>query len=106
MRTPLAVASLTTILTFIQQPGSSPALTFKFQSNFWVNLHHLVRGDARRASLKLPVVVSLESLASDDRTGWSEALTAYSNLATKNLIFDPRLISTNNALSALTGANV
>jgi hypothetical protein len=106
MRTTLAVASLTTILTFIQPPVRSPALTFEFQSNFWVNLHHLVRGDARRASLKLPVVVRLESLPPDERTGWSEALSAYSDVAAKNLIFDPGLISINNALSALTGADV
>ena len=102
MRTILAVASIIALLPSIRPPDRAQALTFRFQNNFWVNLHHLVRGEARRATLKLPLVVPLESLQPPERTAWSDALTAYADLATKNLIFDPRLVAIDNALAGVT----
>ena len=73
MRTTCAVACLTSLLTVVQPAPRPAALTFLFQNQFWVNLHHVVRGDARRASLKLPVAVATESLQPAARTAWSEA---------------------------------
>jgi len=84
----------------------APPLTFHFQNNFWVNLHHVVRGDARRAGLTLPVTVPIESLQSAERTAWSDALTAYAGLTTRDLVFDPRLIAINNALSRIAADGV
>ena len=106
MRTTCVVASLASILTFVQPAQRAAVVTLRFQNDFWVNLHHVVRGDARRASLKLPVAVPVESLPAAERAAWSEALSAYSDLSTKNLVFDPGLIAINNALSQLTGTDL
>ncbi|HEX6463013.1 MAG TPA: hypothetical protein VFZ98_01115 [Vicinamibacterales bacterium] len=106
MRTIFAVASVITLLASQQSADRVQALTFRFQNNFWVNLHHLVRGEARRASLKLPLVVPLESLQPDERAAWSNALTAYKDLATKNLIFDRHLVAIDNALAGLATSDV
>jgi hypothetical protein len=109
MRTACVVACLTALtsgLTFVQPAPRTAALTFRFQNDFWVNLHHVVRGDARRASVKLPVAVAVESLQPSERSAWSEALSAYSDLSAKNLVFDRDLIAINNALSGLTGTDL
>ena len=100
----ITAAAAVLIVCAVGWPSAAPrTLTFTFQNNFWVNLHHVVRGDARRADLKLPVTVPLESLRPDERTAWSEALAAYADLSKLNLVFDDRLIVISNALSRVTG---
>ena len=66
---------------------------FRFQSNFWVNLHHFVRAEARRRSQGEKPVVELPAAALD----------AYSDLAKAALMFNARLIRINNALATVSG---
>jgi hypothetical protein len=83
-----------------QAPAGDRPL-FRFQSNFWVNLHHFVRADSRRRSIPGAPLLPLSELSADERASWNAALDAYANLAKANLVFDERLIALNNALSAL-----
>jgi hypothetical protein len=79
--------------------------TFRFQSNFWVNLHHLVRAEARRRSMGVALLLPIEGLAEAERADWKAALDAYVDLAKESLIFDERLIRMNSALAGQTGAS-
>ena len=72
---------------------------FRFQNNFWVNLHHVLRGDARRGPLKLPLAVNPEALSDQERAAWAAALETYAPLANRNLLFDADLEKINSALA-------
>ena len=101
----MRIAAAAVLVATVAVAGTSHAaatLSFRFQNNFWVNLHHVLRGDARRRGLTLPLTVPLDSLTAAERATWSEALTAYTDLATRNLVFDERLIAISNALSRET----
>lgn len=76
---------------------------FRFQNNFWVNLHHLLRGDARRRPLNLPLAVRPADLTDAERVEWTAALDAYADLGQRNLLFDAGLVRLNNALTLLAG---
>ena len=68
--------------------------TFRFQSNFWVNLHHFVRAEARRRMVgDAQLLPSLPAAALD----------AYADAAKASLVFDKRLIRINSALAGVTG---
>jgi len=90
------------VIAFVAARAANPAPAapfFQFQNNFWVNLHHVIRGDARRASLNLPAVVPFDTLSPAEQTAWSRALDAYVSLATRSLVFDPELVRINNLLT-------
>ena len=97
-----AVVSSLAVIAFVAAQAANPAPAvpfFQFQNNFWVNLHHVIRGDARRASLNLPPMVPFASLSAAEQAAWSRALDAYANLATRSLVFDPELVRINNLLT-------
>jgi hypothetical protein len=73
---------------------------FRFQDNFWVNLHHFVRAEARRRDFKAPLVMPASALSEAERTAWTSAVDAYAELANLSLIFDQRLVRINNALAS------
>src|SRR5215467_5518115 len=101
----MRITAAAVLFTIVAAAGTSHAastVSFRFQNNFWINLHHVLRGDARRTGLKLPLTVPLDSLTPAERAAWSEAVTAYADLATRNLVFDERLIAVSNALSRET----
>jgi hypothetical protein len=80
-------------------PNLAESGVFTFQNSFWVNLHHFLRGEARRRSMKTPLELPLSSLDEAERTAWESALDAYAHLATLNLIFDRQLVQIDNLLA-------
>jgi hypothetical protein len=76
---------------------------FRFQNNFWVNLHHVLRGESRRRSVKVPLKVKVEELKDEERLAWNAALDAYADFSRRDLIVDPQLVRANNALTTVTG---
>jgi hypothetical protein len=82
------------------------AAVFVFQDNFWVNLHHFLRAEARRrsggVSLELPVAV----LRAGERTEWESALTTYTDLAKRSFIFDQTLTEIDNVLAMQSGPTI
>jgi hypothetical protein len=98
----LAIALV--ILTGLSLPALplhsvEPQPEFRFQDNFWVNLHHFVRAEARRRAFKVPPVMPDASLSETERAAWSWALDIYAELAKLDLVFDERLIRINKALA-------
>jgi hypothetical protein len=87
--------------------GATPAAPrtthFRFQNNFWVNLHHFVRAEARRRTIGADPVLALSSLSDSERVDWTAALDAYAELVNKSLVFDASLVATNNALAVRKG---
>lgn len=85
----------------LAQPPSGDRPIFRFQSNFWVNLHHFVRADSRRRSTGGAPLLPLSDLRGGERASWTAALDAYADLAKASLIFDEHLIGINSALAAI-----
>jgi hypothetical protein len=79
---------------------------FIFQNNFWVNLHHFVRGESRRRMLNIPLELPLSELSQNERTSWEGALDTYVEFAKRNLIFDESLIQIDNILAQVTDTEV
>jgi hypothetical protein len=77
------------------------APVFVFQDSFWINLHHFVRAESRRQARHLPLELPLAELTSEERTAWETALTAYADLAERNLVFDESLVRLDNWLAAM-----
>lgn len=95
-----AMAAATVVLvSFAGGPVHPSEPAFRFQSNFWVNLHHFVRAEARRRSMGVALALPVEGLAEAERPEWNAALDAYVDLAKASLIFDERLIRVNSALA-------
>jgi hypothetical protein len=97
-----AVAAATSLTI---RPLLSAEPQFRFQNNIWVNLHHFLRGEARRRSLGQPPALALSGLHEADRAAWTAALDAYGDFAKRNLIFDERLVRINNALASQEDAD-
>jgi len=95
-----AIVAVIVLAAAPRTPSAEPQ--FRFQNNFWVNLHHVVRGDARRGPLKLPLTVKAEELNDQERAAWTTALEAYSPIANRDLVRDQGLIGINNALTQVT----
>ncbi len=72
---------------------------FVFQDNFWVNLHHLLRADARRCGHGLPLELPLAILGTGERPTWESALSAYADLAKRSFIVDQILVQIDNVLA-------
>jgi hypothetical protein len=102
-----AIAVVLAILTMIglsDHPSHAAKTPFRFQNNFWVNLHHFVRGEARRRAFNAPPLMPVSALSEAERTAWTSALDGYAELANLDLVFDERLIRINNALATRGGA--
>src|SRR5262245_52160170 len=74
---------------------------FRFQSNFWVSLHHTLRGEARRRDVRGPALIKTEALKADERAAWSSALDVYAPYGKRDVTFDDGLVRINNALTLL-----
>jgi hypothetical protein len=80
---------------------------FRFQSNFWMNLHHTLfrEGALRRASSKQPATegttpLSEAELSEGERHTWDNAVDYYvQKFAGRRLLFDEQLIQINTILS-------
>jgi hypothetical protein len=82
------------------QKGSVPSeAVFLFQNNFWVGLHHFLRGESRRRSMETPLELPLSTLNTEERAAWQRGLDGYLELSKLSLIFDERLTRINNALA-------
>jgi hypothetical protein len=79
------------------------AESFEFQNNFWVNLHHFVRGEARRRSVGLTLNLPPAELNDKERPVWTKALDAYASLAKEDLVFSEPLVRINKALATMSG---
>lgn len=82
-----------------QGPGTQAPSTFEFHNNFWVNLHHVVRGEARRRATIGPLRVKPGELSDSERAIWNRALDTYAELAKRDVVFDETLIRINNTLT-------
>src|SRR5262245_19729833 len=72
---------------------------FVFQNSFWVNLHHLLRAEARRATRGEESVLPVQDLWAEERTDWSAAVAAYRELGKRDLLFDEGMVAINVALA-------
>lgn len=106
MRMRCAAAIVLAACLISNQPTRAATRSFVFQNNFWVNLHHLVRGEARRRSLHLPLVLAPDLLNAEEQRAWNRALDAYVELANKELVFDADLVRINNALTRVSAASL
>ena len=98
-----AIAVTLAVLTVIGlsgRPLRAAETPFRFQDNFWVNLHHFVRAEARRRAFNAPLVMPMSTLSEAERTAWSSSVDAYAELAKLSLIFEERLVRINNALAS------
>src|SRR5262249_22328753 len=68
---------------------SSP---FVFQNNFWVNLHHFLRGEKRRLAAGEQAMLTSSTLSTTERTAWQSALDAYSESAKRDPLQDDRFV--------------
>src|SRR5882724_12618600 len=88
-------------VTGAQTPGSPASLhlcadsVFKFQTNFWVNLHLFLRGESRRRAMSAAQEMPVTSLLPDERAAWEGSLAAYEGMA-KVSLFDDGLVKLNN----------
>jgi len=98
------------------------APVFRFQSGFWLNLHHFLYQQARLRSARpvtstgnpqgptgalaeAGVAVSMDSLTPDELRGWNSALDYYAaSLAQRDLLFDNFMMLSKNRLAELPDA--
>jgi len=114
VRACLSVIALATFFLFAAtQPSAArsnraPTQTlFRFQSNFWMNLHHALfrEGALRRANntqpaAGRPVPLSTAELSEGERRAWDTAVDYYAKkFAGRRLVFDEQLVQINNGLS-------
>ncbi|HEV3140851.1 MAG TPA: hypothetical protein VGY57_10060 [Vicinamibacterales bacterium] len=81
--------------------AQTPKPNFRFQNNFWVNLHHTLRGESRRRDFRAPAMIKTNGLKPEERAAWTLALDAYVEYTRRDLAFDAPLIRLNNALSQI-----
>ena len=72
-------------------PKEAPG-PFVFQNSLWVNLHHFLRGEARRAARQAEPMLPLEDLSAEERRAWSDGLAAYRDLAGRDLLHDQGMV--------------
>ena len=82
------------------EEGTEPPPRFVFQSNFWVNLHHFLRAEVRRAERGAELGQPPAELRPDEREAWERALETYRPLARRSLLFDEGMTRIHAALSA------
>ena len=86
--------------------GATESSVFRFQDNFWVNLHHFLRSEARRRSSRTPPELPLTNLSAGERSAWESALGTYADLAKRSFIFDPTLVQIDNALAMQSSSSL
>ena len=97
MRTTIAVVAAIAIVV----PSRAADPTFRFQNNFWVNLHHVLRGEARRRTAQMATGVKADALTEAERVAWTSALDGYADNAKRDLLFDDALRRITNALAVV-----
>jgi hypothetical protein len=97
-RATIAVAAAIAIVA----PSGAVEPTFRFQNNFWVNLHHVLRGEARRRNAQMATGVRADALTEGERAAWTSALDGYADNAKRDLLFDDSLRRITNALASVT----
>src|SRR2546430_3556203 len=97
MRTTIAVVAAIAIVV----PSRAAEPTFCFQNNFWVNLHHVLRGEARRRTAQMATGVKADALTEAERVAWTSALDGYADNAKRDLLFDDALRRITNALAVV-----
>ena len=70
-----------------------------------MNLHHFLRGGARRREFASPPVLAHSDLSKNKRAAWTQALDAYIPLAKLSLIFDDRLVHIIAALATVANSD-
>jgi hypothetical protein len=71
---------------------------FRFQVNFWVNLHLFLRAEARRRHMGAATELVVNDLSPRDKEIWLSSLAVYDSLARKSVL-DPGVTSITDALS-------
>ncbi len=61
---------------------------FRFQNNFWVNLHHFLRDDAWRLNNNRPLKLPFDSLDPKERAIWEHAVDGYRDMARASVLSD------------------
>lgn len=74
---------------------------FVFQSHPWVNLHHFLRAEARRAARGAKVDLAPQELSEGELVAWSAGLDAYAGFAQRSLLFDEELVALHVALAGV-----
>jgi hypothetical protein len=97
-RTTIAIVAAIAIVV----PSRAAEPTFRFQNNFWVNLHHVLRGEARRRTTQMATGVRADALSEAERAAWTSALDGYADHATRDLLFDDSLRRITNTLAVVT----
>jgi len=87
-------------LAGLRPQAAEPA--FRFQNNFWVSLHHTLRGEARRRDVQGPTLIKTSGLSDRERAAWSSALDVYAPYGRRDVVFDAGLNAVNNALALLS----
>lgn len=84
-----------------EQSGVSSCFdtVFTFQTDFWVNLHLVLRAESRRRRLNAPQQMNSATLSREEAAAWSASLDAYDDIAQLNSLFDERLISLVNRVA-------
>jgi hypothetical protein len=72
---------------------------FVYQNNFWLNLHHFLRGEIFRRGAKLPLGIDPASLDDADRNAWASVLEVYTEVAKQDLIFSREALTIANTLA-------
>ena len=114
IRARISVIALSAFLPLAcSQPGAAQGnraatqALFRFQSNFWVNLHHalfregaLRRADNTRPAPGRPAPLAAPDLSEGERRTWDNAVDYYAKeFAGRRLVFDERLVQINDVLS-------
>jgi len=101
-----AVAVLATVLASCRAPAPdrAPRPAFVLQNSPWVNLHHFLRAEARRAARGAAPELALERLDARERAAWGAALAAYRGLAPRDLLHDEGMVVLNVALAGVGAA--
>src|SRR5438093_12752306 len=95
MRTTIAVVAAIAIVV----PSRAADPTFRLQNNFWVNLHHVLRGEARRRTAQMATGVKADALTEAERVAWTSALDGYADNAMRELMYDDSITPISNTLS-------
>ena len=101
IRITVAALALATVVRAEPRTQNPEPRTFHFQNNFWVNLHHVLRGEARRREVRARPAIRIDALTPSERAAWASALDAYAPYGGRDLVFDPALIRINNVLTTI-----
>jgi hypothetical protein len=86
----------------VRRLGLGAAPLFELRSGFWINLHHFLRGEARRGVQVPPAVGG--PLTAEERRAWEGSLAIYKRLAERDLLFDDGMVKIKDALVTAAGA--